>query len=100
MLTKKTLPINEEKDYSYEECKMFAMAIIEQACIDYNNILLNKNVHYIPATTNRVSLEKFFEGDWFKVLSEGKLDGPSIARRLRENALNGQGTKIAKFYML
>lgn len=77
-------------DLAYEESKMLAFAIIRQACVDYYNVLKGKNKRLIPANTNEVSLEKFFESDYFTVLSENKLDGPSLAKKIKERAENGK----------
>lgn len=87
------------KELTYEAARCYAIATIEQACIDYNNVLMNKTSQ-LTSTTTRKELETFFKSKWFGILSEGNLDGPKIMRQIQENAKNKINTHVDHFYNL
>lgn len=67
-----------------EAAKELAVAIVDQACSDYEYILKNGNIGERRVGQTKVSLEKFFNdnGVYFEHLN---INGPKILRQMKEN---------------
>ena len=72
-----------------EGAERLAQAIIKSAADDYERALksLRRNPDSTTARGRVADSEKFFRGDWFKLLCREKVDGEEIIRRMQSRVL-------------
>lgn len=75
-------------DYDYEGCIRFCNAIVTLAAKDYRRALkaLKRNPRSRTAMDTAMECERFFDGDWIKVLTS--IDGQWLKNKLREEVKN------------
>lgn len=86
---------NQDAELDPEGCMRLANAVVILTAKDYRKALksLKKNPRSRVAMEKAMECERFFDGDWIKVLTS--IDGQWLKEKLREEARDNDGEGIS-----